>query len=77
MNEDDINSAEWRNPENWSKPRWVGLYFSKRDTRAWVPKPYPILGWTVNLANPRGVFWAIGIVLAVVLVALGAGVAAT
>lgn len=73
MKEDDINLAEWRNPENWSTRRWLGLYFSKRDSRAWVPKPYPVLGWTVNLANQRGALWAIGIVSATILMAFGAG----
>lgn len=73
MTQDQINAAEWANSANWSSPKWIGFYFSKKDTRAWVPKPIPALGWTVNLAHRKGVFWALGIFGAAVLVASCAG----
>jgi hypothetical protein len=38
-NQKEINQAEWNNPDNWS----VGFYFSKKDSRTWVPKS--IRGW--------------------------------
>ncbi len=52
--QDQINKAEWENPDNWTSP---GLYFSKRDTRWIVPKRNPVLGWTFNLGNKKGA-WA-------------------
>ena len=52
----EINQAEWSNPDNWS----VGFYFSKKDSRAWVPKSIPWMGWTVNLGSRAGAFWMIG-----------------
>lgn len=59
MNQTEINKAEWSNPENWS----VGLYFSKKDSRTWVPKPVPWMGWTLNLAKRAGAFWMLGLLL--------------
>ena len=54
MNEQDvINEQEWSRAENWS--RWG--YRSTRDTRLWVPKKNPRLGWTLNFAR-RGCFGA-------------------
>ncbi|HEX4129620.1 MAG TPA: hypothetical protein VHZ24_06225 [Pirellulales bacterium] len=32
-----INDAEWRNPDNWSGIWMYRVYFSKRDSRIWVP----------------------------------------
>jgi len=49
-----INKAEWQDPKNWTGPRWLSLYFSKRDCRVWVPKQIPAMGWTVNLGHPKG-----------------------
>jgi uncharacterized membrane protein len=60
MTQDEINRAEWENPENWSDTV-VGVYFSKRDTRVWVPKRFPAWGWTVNLGNPAGAWWLVGL----------------
>lgn len=48
-NQRAINQKEWEDPENWST-----IYFSKRDTRAMVPKRNPKLGWTVNFGHPLG-----------------------
>ncbi len=52
MKQDDINEAEWRNPANWSGPGRFGIYASKRDTRLWVPKGMPAMGFTINCAHP-------------------------
>lgn len=57
MNQERINQAEWENPENWTDPKWLSVYFSKRDLRVWVPKRAPSLGWTINLGRPGGVAW--------------------
>lgn len=68
MNQREINDAEWANPDNWS----MGLYFSKRDQRVWVPKPVPVMGWTLNLGTRAGACWMIGIMvgLPVLMIAL-------
>ena len=67
MTQDEINQAEWADPDNWSD-RIVGLYFSKRNTRTWVPKRIPWMGFTLNLAKPAGAWWLIGILLGVCLI---------
>ena len=59
INQKEINRAEWSNPDNWS----VGFYFSKKDSRAWVPKSIPWIGWTVNLGSREGAFWMIGFLM--------------
>jgi len=56
MNQDEINKSEWENKNNWSGGIF-GLYFSKKDTRIWVPKSIPALGWTVNVGHPAGAKW--------------------
>jgi uncharacterized membrane protein len=56
MKQDRINRAEWANPNNWNGGLF-GIYFSKRDSRVWVPKRQPLLGWTINLAHPRALWW--------------------
>ncbi|MFZ0828284.1 MAG: DUF4019 domain-containing protein [Verrucomicrobiia bacterium] len=62
-----INEAEWNNPRNWTGPKWLSIYFSKRDSRTWVPKQIPGFGWTVNLGNPRGAFALLAIVGAIII----------
>jgi len=63
MTREEINQAEWNNPQNWSGPKWCKLYFSRRDTRAWVPKWHQTFGWTINIGNPRGAVWLVGVVV--------------
>jgi len=39
MTQDEINKAEWENPDNWSLgSKWLRVYFSHRDTKTCVPK---------------------------------------
>lgn len=64
--QDSVNETEWRNPQNWTGPKWLSVYFSKQDSRAWVPKQIPALGKTVNLGNPRGALWLLVIVMAII-----------
>lgn len=61
MNQREIDEAEWKNPENWSGPGLFVFYFSKRDSRTWVPKSIPWMGWTVNLGKPAGAKWLIAL----------------
>ena len=66
----EINRAEWSNPENWGGPRWMSLYFSKRDSRTWVPKQIPWMGWTINLAKTLGVIQFLAILIGLCLLPL-------
>ena len=59
--------AEWRNPANWHGGP-LGLYFSRRDLRPFVPKRNG-LGATINFARPAGVAFLIGLLLFVALLA--------
>jgi len=72
---DETNQAEWDSPDNWTT-----IYFSKTDSRTWVPKQNPNQGWTINFGSPKGARWiyyllgiflAIGLVLGVLLGTLG------
>jgi len=60
MTEHQFNQAEWANPANWSDSL-VGIYFSKQDTRVWVPKRFPAFGWTLNLGQPAAAWWLVGL----------------
>ena len=64
MNQDTINETEWKDASNWTGPQWLSVYFSKRDSRVWVPKQIPALGWTLNLGQRAGVFWMTAFVFA-------------
>ncbi len=61
MTQEEINRTEWENPDNWSDPI-IGLYFSKRDSRAWVPKRGLGWGWTLNLGHRHSVWWIAGLI---------------
>jgi uncharacterized membrane protein len=52
MNQEEIDRAEWENPDNWST-----IYFSKKDSRSWVPKRNPKHGSTINFGHPSGARW--------------------
>jgi uncharacterized membrane protein len=51
MDQEAVNEREWARPEHWSR---LGFYRSALDTRTWVPKRNPALGWTVNMAHRSG-----------------------
>ena len=71
MDQQTINETEWANPNNWTGPKWLSVYFSKCDSRIWVPKQPPGLGWTINLGRPGGVAWLFGVILGLPLLILG------
>jgi uncharacterized membrane protein len=75
MDQKELNHAEWTDPHNWSGPKWLSVYFSKKDTRTWVSKQIPAMGWTINLGKTAGVLWLVvfmvGLPLLIVLLALG------
>jgi uncharacterized membrane protein len=56
VNQDEVNQAEWKNPDNW-RGGWLGIYVAPRDTRDWVPKRIPWMGWTLNFAHGRSWLW--------------------
>jgi len=62
MDINDTNIAAWNDEKNWSRFGLSGIYFSKVDSRLWVPKARPGLGWTINFAH-RG---AVAMLLAVI-----------
>ncbi|HET9493905.1 MAG TPA: DUF5808 domain-containing protein [Chloroflexia bacterium] len=57
MSQVEIDDAEWQNQHNWHG----GLYFGRRDSRAFVPKRHSSMGITVNFASPTGVLFLIGV----------------
>ena len=64
----EINHAEWLNAENWGGPKALAVYFSKKDTRVWIPQQKPAIGWTLNLAHTGGVLWLVGICVGMIVV---------
>ena len=64
MTQQEINEQEWQKDENWTKgSKMMAVYFSHTDSRVWVPKRIPQMGWTLNLAKPKGVAWFLGLLL--------------
>ena len=61
------NQMEWKNPDSWGGPKWMAVYFSKKDTRICVPKRIPWMGWTINLARTGGVVWLLIIMMLLIL----------
>ena len=57
MSQIEIDDAEWEKPENW---RAGIFYFSRRDSRPFVPKRRSNMGITVNFARATGVLFLVG-----------------
>jgi len=72
MTQQDINQSEWSNPQNWSGPKLFGLYHSKLDTRLWVPKRSPSMGWTINVGHSGGMALFVGILVGIFALLFGA-----
>ena len=53
----EINRREWENPDNWTGPKTIGIYFSKKDSRCFVYKRIKWLGPTFNLGRKSGFYW--------------------
>ena len=70
MDQKSINQAEWSNPDNWGGPRWISVYFSKKDSRTWVPKQIPWMGVTLNLARTSGVVLVLLILILLFMIPL-------
>ena len=65
--QDEINHEEWLKTDNWGGPKTLAVYFSKKDTRVWIPQQKPSIGWTLNLAHTGGVVWLVGICVGIIL----------
>ena len=71
MSQSEINDTEWQDAANW---RVGTFYFSRRDSRAFVPKRHALLGATINFAKPIGVAFLLGIlVFAALIIYLNTG----
>ena len=68
MTRDEQNRAEWNRLENWHAG-WVGIYVAPNDSRVWVPKREPWIGWTLNFAHRRSWVWLIGLVAVPLIIA--------
>jgi uncharacterized membrane protein len=71
MNTQTNNSMAWQNPNNWSRMGLFGVYFSKQDTRLWVRKAAPTLGWTINFGHRYSVLILAACMIAPVIFMLG------
>lgn len=67
LTRNDINEVEWANPDNWGGPKFLSVYFSKKDPRVWVPTRARKL-LTPNLAHHAGVLWFIGIPVLMIVI---------
>jgi uncharacterized membrane protein len=66
--EDNLrDEAEWQNPDNWHGGP-LNVYFSRRDSRAFVPKRNPAFGVTINFAHAPGIIFLLCIAGFVVLI---------
>jgi uncharacterized membrane protein len=57
-------------PDNY---KWGIFYFNPRDSRIFLPKRIPIMGFTLNFANPYS-YLVLIILLAIILFMTGIGV---
>jgi uncharacterized membrane protein len=52
LSQKEIDEREWSNPQNW---HWAFFYFSRKDSRTFVPKRLGFY-YTMNFAR-RGTLW--------------------
>ncbi|WP_418314213.1 DUF5808 domain-containing protein [Phyllobacterium zundukense] len=63
------NKSSWSNSENWS--HGIGrIYFSRSDSRLWVPKRNPAMGCTINMAHRRAIWWLLLLILVPTLISM-------
>lgn len=68
----EVNRREWEDADNWGGPHGTAVYFSKKDSRVWVPHRRPGFGRTLNLAHTAGITWMV-LICAIVIVVLMLG----
>ncbi len=72
MSQYEIDLREWASPENWNDAGLIRVYFSKRDSRVFVPnrpwmgnvypESYPLLSFTgtkINFGHRRAGPWVL------------------
>jgi uncharacterized membrane protein len=62
VRQDEVNEREWKDRKNWHGGP-LGLYASRDDDRAFVPKRNSALGVTVNWSTGTGIGFMIGVAL--------------
>ncbi len=46
---------QWhKDPNNW---KWGVFYYNPNDSRIFPPKRIEWMGWTINFANPKSIFY--------------------
>ena len=76
MNQQETNLSEWKNPDNWSGPKWF-VYISVRMTA--VPgcrNGFPPWGWTINLGKNSGAYFLLGLLMGLPLLTIAVWVLA-
>jgi uncharacterized membrane protein len=56
--QEEINEREWHKADNWGR---FGIYRSRLDTRALVPKRRPWMGMTINFAHAQAWLYLLGL----------------
>ena len=69
MNRSERDEAEWLDPDNW-RGGWLGFYVAPRDSRVWVPKKLPGMGWTLNFAHPQSWLWLLALLASPLVVVI-------
>ncbi len=65
MTQKEINEKEWANPKSC---KWYLIYYSKKDTRIWVPKKPRWCGWTLNFARKKSYLYLALLILGITLI---------
>ena len=60
LTQKEINDQEWNNPDHWTD---LGFYFSKKDSRIFVPKRKKWMGLAINLGHPAGGLVFLGLLI--------------
>ena len=62
-------SRETNHPAHWIGPRWLGIYRNSKDSRLFVRRSRPFIGWGLNHAHPMARL-IIAVIVAMILVGL-------
>jgi len=71
QSQQEINQQQWEDPDNWSEPGFVSIYFSPLDSRTWVPRQGTFIGKKLNLAKIAGIYWLYGLCFVALLLIVG------
>lgn len=69
MEQKTVNQREWQQEDNWLTPKFLGIYAGVNDSRLFVPKRNPGMGWTINFGHKYGPPLVFGLAALAVLVA--------